>query len=89
MTQLNGSCGNRSPPPSQWEARCHPLEPEVSRSVHSYFLNGWKFRSEKARLMFPLQGLATWHCYAFPKAKDDRIEASARLSVILFLVDGM
>ena len=72
-----------------WKAKCHPLEPEVSESVHKYFLGGWKFRNAKVRAKFPLQGLATWHCYAFPEAKDDRIEAGARLSVILFLVDGV
>ncbi|SPN99704.1 related to Aristolochene synthase [Cephalotrichum gorgonifer] len=74
-------------PPSNWKAKCHPLEREVSDSVHEYFLEGWNFRSEKDRAKFPRQGLATWHCYAFPEAKDDRIEAGARLSVILFLVD--
>lgn len=76
-------------PPSTWEAKCHPLEPQVSDNVHKYFLAGWKFRSDKVRAKFPGQGLATWHCYAFPEAKDDRIEAGALLSVILFLVDGM
>lgn len=76
-------------PPSTWEAKCHPLEREVSESIHAYFLKGWKFRSEKVRAKFAGQGLATWHCYAFPEAKDDRIEAGALLSVILFLIDGM
>lgn len=76
-------------PPSNWEAKCHPLERQVSDSIHAYFLEGWKFRSDKVRAKFPGQGLATWHCYAFPEAKNDRIEAGARLSVILFLVDGM
>lgn len=75
-------------PPSNWEAKCHPLERQVSESIHKYFLSGWKFRSGEVRAKFPGQGLATWHCYAFPEAKDDRIEAGARLSVILFLVDG-
>lgn len=75
-------------PPSNWEAKCHPLEAQVSESIHNYFLDGWKFRSEKVAEKFPTQGLATWHCYAFPESRDDRIEAGARLSVILFLVDG-
>lgn len=76
-------------PTSNWLAKCHPLEAAVSKSVHEYFLEGWVFRSDKARAKFPRQGLATWHCYAFPEAKDDRIEAGALLSVILFLVDGI
>lgn len=75
-------------PLSKWEAKCHPLERQVSENIHAYFLAGWKFRNDKVRAKFPGQGLATWHCYAFPEAKDDRIEAGARLSVILFLVDG-
>lgn len=82
------SASKEQRPLSKWEAKCHPLERQVSESIHAYFLAGWKFRSDKVRAKFPGQGLATWHCYAFPEAKDDRIEAGALLSVILFLVDG-
>lgn len=87
-SSASASTKDQEHPPSNWEAKCHHLEPEVSESIHKYFLKGWKFRTDKVREKFPSQGLATWHCYAFPESKDDRIEAGARLSVILFLVDG-
>ena len=75
-------------PPSRWTARCHHLEPQVSRNAHEYFLKHWPWRSEQMRERFPQQGLAASHCYAYPDSLDDRIEAGALFITILFLVDG-
>ena len=76
-------------PPSHWEGRVHHLEPRILENCNAYFLKSWKFRNEKVKNAFPAQGLSTWHCAAFPDSKDDRVEAGAMLSVILFLVDGL
>jgi len=69
--------------------RCHPLEPQVSRNVHEYFLKYWPWRSERVHEHSPQQGLATWHCYNYPDSLDDRIEPGGFLCTILFLIDGM
>lgn len=66
----------------------HPLEPQVSQEVNSYFLEHWPFPSEKARSKFIGAGFPRVACMYFPLALDDRIHFACRLLTLLFLVDG-
>jgi hypothetical protein len=89
---------SRASPPSQAEPNgvppaiftpiCHPLVDSVSKEVDDYFLEHWKFDSEKSKKRFLGAGFSKVTCLYFPKALDDRIHFACRLLTVLFLIDG-
>jgi hypothetical protein len=84
---VNNYNGNTSLP-SQFEAKCHPLERKITEEVNGFFLKNWPFRSEKDKKKFVAAGFSRVTCLYFPEALDDRIHLACRLLTILFLIDG-
>lgn len=79
---------NEAPPPAIFTARIHPLEPEVSAEVNSFFLDHWHFDNEKAKKKFVAAGFSRVTCFYYPVALNDRIAFACRLLTLLFLIDG-
>ncbi|KAM7185509.1 Isoprenoid synthase domain containing protein [Naviculisporaceae sp. PSN 640] len=78
-----------SPPPSLFQAECHPLEKYISDEVDKYFLIHWPFKSAKERRKFVAAGFSRVTCLYFPLARDDRIHFGCRLLTLLFLIDDI
>lgn len=79
--------GKHAPPPLI-EPSCHPLEPQITEEVNSYFIEHWPFPNEKAVQKFKDAGFSRVTCCYYPKAFDDRIGFGCRLLTLLFLIDG-
>ena len=73
---------------SIFQPLCHPLVETAVRDVDEYYLQNWRFDSEKAKRKFVAAGFSRVSCLYFPKAQDDRIQLACSLLTILFLVDG-
>ena len=79
--------GSNAPPPLI-EPSCHPLEPQITEEVNSYFIEHWPFPNVKAVQKFKDAGFSRVTCCYYPKALDDRIGFGCRLLTLLFLIDG-
>ncbi|KAH8660699.1 aristolochene synthase [Tricladium varicosporioides] len=75
--------------PSRLEAKCHPLEEQMTEEVNGYFLQNWPFENEKARKKFVAAGFSRVTCMYFPMAKDESLHFACRLLTLLFLIDDI
>ncbi len=78
----------KSAPPPLIEPSCHPLEPQITEEVNSYFVEHWPFPNEKAVQKFKDAGFSRVTCCYYPKALNDRIGFGCHLLTLLFLIDG-
>nr|POE75184.1 aristolochene synthase [Quercus suber]POE94735.1 aristolochene synthase [Quercus suber] len=59
--------------PSHLEAKCHPLEKQITDEVDTFFLKWWPFDTQKDRKKFVAAGFSRVTCLYFPLSKDDHI----------------
>ncbi|KAK4692280.1 aristolochene synthase, partial [Lecanoromycetidae sp. Uapishka_2] len=76
-------------PPPLIEPSCHPLEPQITEEVNSYFIQHWPFPNAKAVQKFKDAGFSRVTCCYYPKALPDRIGFGCRLLTLLFLIDDL
>lgn len=76
-------------PPAILVPKIHPLEPQVTKEVDTYFIEHWPFPNDKAIQKFRDAGFSYVTCCYFPEALPDRIHFGCRLLTILFLIDGI
>ncbi|KAK4983973.1 carbonyl reductase (NADPH-dependent) ari1 [Elasticomyces elasticus] len=78
-----------APSPSFFQPLCHPLVDVVSKKVDGYFLEHWKFETERGKTKFVAAGFSRVTCLYFPKALNDRIHFACELLTVLFLIDDL
>ncbi|TFK31651.1 isoprenoid synthase domain-containing protein [Crucibulum laeve] len=93
-TSLNTPLLDRDSPPilsftSKLPLKEHPCKDTIVSNVQHYFAHAWPWNGDGEYDNFIGQDLELWTVMTLPEALDDRIEAAAMVTNLLFLVDDL